>query len=79
MTDDQDGSVVLALHLLKDMDQAAETPQINAGFRLIKHRELRTARKDRSNLNTLDLAAGQARVQFTVNVILCTKPYLREI
>ena len=57
MGDDHDRLSFFA-QCLKYADQAVETPQVDACFRLVKDRKLGFPCKRRSNFNPFDLSAG---------------------
>ena len=80
MRDDDDGAVgVLLLHPLKDLDQVLEAPQVDAGLRLVKDRQLLPAGQDGGDLDPLELAARQAGVHLAVDVVLGAQPHLGQV
>ena len=80
MGDDNDGAVFdLLAHLFKDADQVLEAPEVDARFRLVKHRKARMPCKQRRDLNPLQLSAGERGVDLAVDIVPRAQPYLREI
>ena len=49
------------------------------GFRLVKYRELCSARKDGGYFDTLQLATGETGVQLAVDVVACAKTDLGKV
>ena len=69
MADDQNVPSGLRLHLFEYANQVLETPEIDAGLRLIEDGKLRSPRKDHCDLNSFQLAAGKGVIELTANVI----------
>ena len=67
------------MQLAEGCGQTVEAPQVDPRLRLIKNHDRRVFRKDRRDLDPLDLAAGQRRVHLAVQIIAGTKAHLREI
>ena len=76
---DQDGTVGVLPHALKHLNQVLEAPQINACLRLVKHGKLGSPGNNSGNLDSLELTAGQAGVDLTVDVVLGAKPHLCQV
>ena len=56
-----------------------EAPQINAGLRLVEQVELGCAGDQRRDLNALELAAGQARVDLALDIVHRAQPDFGQI
>ncbi len=57
------------MQFLKYLDQIVETPQVNARFRLVKHRQRGVPGQDGGDFNALQLPAGQAGVHIPVDIV----------
>ena len=68
--DNDDGSVVLIVHVLKSLSQSAETPQVDAGFWLIEKSHLEVTLQQAGNLDTFELATRKTGIDLPVQVIL---------
>ena len=69
MGDDNQGIFAGGMHFLKHLDQIVKAPQIDAGLGLVKDGQRGVSGDDGSNLDALQLAAGQAGVHITVDVV----------
>ena len=79
MGNDENVSLNLVIHLLEHFDQIAKAPDIDSGFRLIEERQRCGAGQHGSDLDTFDLAAGEAVIHFTIDVVLCAQSNFRQI
>ena len=78
--DDHDGTVVdLCAHFFEDLDQILEAPEIDACLGLIEDREPGAACQHCGDLDALELAAGEAGIDFTVDIVLGAEPDFRQI
>ena len=55
--DDQNGTTLTLVHILKDVDEVAKTPQVDTGLGLVKDGQLGAARQYGRDLNSLELTA----------------------
>ncbi len=78
MGDDDHGAVQCAAQTLEDGDEVVETPQVDAGLRLVEDGQPRVAQKHRGDLYALDLAAGEGGVDLAVDVFARAQPHLAE-
>ena len=79
MGNNNDRSPEQFVHVLKNMNQILETPEINSRFRFVKNRESGSARHDCGDLDPFQLSAGKTCVDFTVNIVLRAKTDLRKV
>ena len=57
------------MHLLEHADEVLEAPEVDAGLGLVEDGHLRAAGEHGRDLDALELAAGEAGVHFTVDII----------
>ena len=80
MGDDDDRAVFyLAAHVLEDADEVLKAPQVDAGLGLFKDAQTRLPRKQRGDLDALELAAGEGGVDLAVDVVARAETDLGEI
>ena len=66
-------------NIFKYLNQILEAPNINTSLWLIKDRELGASSQHSSNLNTLQLTAGQGVIYLAVNIFLGAQAHLGQI
>ena len=79
MGDYEDGAVGALAHILKNLYEALEAPQVDARLGLVKHRKARAAREHRGDLDALELAAGEAGIHLALDIVARAQPHCREI
>ena len=76
MRDDEYGAVLdVGPHALEHLDQVLEGPQVDARLRLVEHGQGRAPCQHRGDLDALELAAGQARIDLAVDVVARAEPH----
>ena len=65
--------------LLEDLDETAEAPEVDARLRLVEDRERRAAHEHGRDLDALEFAAGERRVDLALDVIARAQPDSREV
>ena len=79
MGDDNDGSAALVVQALEGLSQSGKRPQVDARFGFVEEHEAGVFGKNRRNLDALDLAAGQARVDVAAEIVARAQTDLRQI
>ena len=79
MRDNQYGLFSGLSQLVKGIDQHRKAPQVDARFRFVKNRKGRFSCQKGRDLDPLQLAARQGRVDLTVDIFSCTEADLGKI
>ena len=64
---------------LENSDEILEAPEVDTGLRLVKDRRAGIPRQNSSNLDALEFAAGEGRVNLAVDIIPGAETNLGEI
>ena len=79
MGDDNNRSAALVVEPLERLCESGKRPEIDAGLGLVEEHEARVFGKNRRDLDALDLAAGEARIDVAREIVSRAKADLREI
>ena len=79
MGNDHDGSLDFIVHFFKYVNEVFEAPQVNARFGFVEKCQFCFSCHNGSDFDTFQFTAGQACIDFTVNVVFCAQTYLRQI
>jgi len=76
MGDDDQRCLLSGVEVPEGLGEPLEAPQVDASLRLVEDRHLQAARQDAGDLDPLELAAREAGIQFSVQIVLGAQPHV---